>query len=104
MWEHVIKSFYLHDAIRIVVFKSFSSASSAYLVREEGQEVLEIYTAAMSRGWPGGLAMSSTHFRHSKLIVGDIRLHKRADEACGGAASEIIQCQIASPPHGWPVR
>jgi hypothetical protein len=53
--------------------KQNSSQSSTYFVKKEGKEVLEMYTAAtgMSRdsGFLDKIAISSTHFRHSRLTV-----------------------------------
>ncbi len=66
----MIKSFHLHDAIVKTMKRSSVRASSTYLIKKGGSEVLEMYTAAMSQSkdWPG-LFVSSTHFQHAKLTV-----------------------------------
>jgi hypothetical protein len=51
------------------MMRSITSPTTIYLVKREGEEILEMYTAAMSRDWPEPPAISSTHFRHSKLTV-----------------------------------
>lgn len=71
-WKRVTECFYLHDAIRNAIKRSNTSPSTTYLVKKEGPEIVEMYTAATSRTWPENLAISSTHFRHSKLTVGVI--------------------------------
>lgn len=71
-WQRVTRSFYLHDAIQKAVERS-SGQSSTFFVKRQGQEVLEMYTAATGLSRVAGsldkIAISSTHFRYSKLTV-----------------------------------
>jgi hypothetical protein len=72
IWRLVTEKFYLHDALQKVMERSKKRASSTYLVKRHGGEVLEMFTAALARKWPLHVTVSTTHFRESKLTVGVI--------------------------------
>ncbi|KAK3315526.1 hypothetical protein B0H66DRAFT_594073 [Apodospora peruviana] len=69
-WKLVTQFFYLHNAVCDPMLGNFLSTMTTHLVKDHGNETLDMFTAVMSsENFPDNIAVSSTYFRRPRVTV-----------------------------------